>query len=417
LTRLCTRLAFFYALFSGVAVFFLQVAKADTVVVSGNAQLAQTLATVKAGDVIRLTATEDYVIQIRSLNFAPELTITSDDATQPARIASLSIDESSGIRIESVAVDPRRIKLGKFMQAVRVIRSKNIGFYNNTSIGSAKQYFSASLKEGSAGEDFAFVRWSDGIVLEGNRIDGFMHGIAILESTNLRISKNLFTGMQGDGIRMGGVQNLEISDNRMQDFFGSDQSVNHSDMIQLWSTNAKIISSDIVIERNWLLSGNGPAYQSIFFRNEQADQNPGSRDRFYKNITIKDNVVHNGHLHGITVGETMGLIISNNTLIPNPISTMGNGSDRKMYSPGILVAKPSINVAVTKNVTSAISGPESLKIGSNYVLAKDSALLAGEYRKLFGRDSFSGALPDSAFRAKTGGPLDRNKIGSSLMFQ
>ena len=57
---------------------------------------------------------------------------------------------------------------------------------------------------------------------------------------------------------------------------------------------------------------------------------------FYKNIVIKDNVIKNADYHGITVGETIGVVISNNTVLQN--SDSGSVDD----IPGINVEEESL---------------------------------------------------------------------------
>lgn len=67
-------------------------------------------------------------------------------------------------------------------------------------------------------------------------------------------------------------------------------------------------SVNIVIPGNILNSGAGVWNQSIFMRNEKVDtQDPGP-EMFYRDIVIEENVILNAHQHGITVGETDGLI-------------------------------------------------------------------------------------------------------------
>ena len=43
-------------------------------------------------------------------------------------------------------------------------------------------------------------------------------------------------------------------------------------------------------------------------RNEMVDQGKAGLEMYYQNITIENNVIYNAQTHGITVGETTGLI-------------------------------------------------------------------------------------------------------------
>jgi hypothetical protein len=388
--------------------------QAGTIAVDRPAEFADALAVAKGGDIIQLGGGEPYELVIKSREFEPAITITSDAVGEPATAARISLFDSRGVKVTKTNIRPKAGTNRDKAQVLHIVRSRDVTISENTAIGSASEYLTPANKDRAVGENFSLIRWSDGVTLEKNVISGFLHGIGVLETTNLRIIGNEITKLQGDGIRMGGVRGLEISDNRIHGFLGSDQSVNHSDMIQLWSTNADIISGNIKIARNRLLSGDGPATQSIFMRNEQADQNPSAKGRYYSNISIIDNLIHNGHLHGITVGETNGVTIRNNTLLPNAKSTMGEGGERKMYPPMIVVAKTSTGVVIESNVTSGISAPTPAPLAANYVYAKEEWKRNADLARLYYATSFNGALPDKAYFAKPGTVVERKNLGSIL---
>ena len=66
-------------------------------------------------------------------------------------------------------------------------------------------------------------------------------------------------------------------------------------------------------------------------RNEMVDTGGAGDEMFYRNITIEDNVIYNAQVHGITVGETHGLTIKNNTILRNQAS----GDDKLVHVPRI----------------------------------------------------------------------------------
>ena len=70
----------------------------------------------------------------------------------------------------------------------------------------------------------------------------------------------------------------------------------------------------------------------------------GGLEMYYQNITIENNVIYNAHSHGITVGETDGLTISNNTILHNRDS----GAGELVFVPTINVANASVDVTVTE---------------------------------------------------------------------
>ena len=89
-------------------------------------------------------------------------------------------------------------------------------------------------------------------------------------------------------------------------------------MIQFWTSGTTSPSTNITIRGNILNSGAGDWTRSIFMRNEMVDLGLAGDEMFYQNILIENNVIYNAHAHGITVGETDGLTIRNNTILYNP---------------------------------------------------------------------------------------------------
>ena len=125
------------------------------------------------------------------------------------------------------------------------------------------------------------------------------------------------------------VERVRIEANHIHDFNRVLESPDHADMIQFWTNGTTSPSSDITIRGNILNSGAGWFTQSIFMRNELVDSGKAEAEMFYRNVIIEDNVIINAHLHGISVGETAGLKIANNTVIRNARS---QGKDCLLYT-------------------------------------------------------------------------------------
>jgi hypothetical protein len=391
-------------------------AQADVITLVNPADFQSALKRASAGDTIALSGSQPFQINIKYRTFDPPITITSA-AGQEAKASEISILRSNGIKIQNLRISSAPQVSQKTRLMISVMHSSNITFTNNSAIGIAKRYLTKANKAKEQGEGFALVRNSKGITFHKNVITRFSGGIGVLESTDLNITANTITRLQADPIQMGGVRNVEISDNRISDLIGCDQTVSHSDMIQLWSTNAKIVSGDIRILRNYLLAGDGVATQTIFLRNEQADSRLSDKSRYYSNITIRDNLIHNGHLHGITVGETIGLDISNNTVLPNPKATMGDGDNRQTMLPIILVAKTSTNVRVERNIASEVVVPKSGRKVSNFLLPKDPIERARVMKKIFSVEDVSGAKITQSFEVNHDSFIRQQEIGSILTRQ
>ncbi|WP_424967352.1 right-handed parallel beta-helix repeat-containing protein [Dinoroseobacter sp. S375] len=155
---------------------------------------------------------------------------------------------------------------------------------------------------------FALVSDSSGIAVEDCHIRRYWQGAAFLRSSQCRFSVNRVEWMTADGLRMSDVHGMFISDNEFTRFFGSDQRVNHSDMIQIWAMPNP--SSNVWIVGNNLDSQGEAATQSILILNEQFEKT-GLK---HNGIFIAANRVRNGHVNGIVVEHADGLHLMANVL-------------------------------------------------------------------------------------------------------
>jgi parallel beta-helix repeat protein len=371
------------------------------------------LAKAVGGDSINLSGPNRFDLKVNSRNFLPSITITSQQGRSSPEVNSIDVKNSSGIVFDHLRLSPAPDgKQPRFL--VVVFDSTGIEIANFKAVGSAREFLTQSNKSYAAGKNFARIRTSRNIRVRNNQISNFNFGIGVAESSDVEIADNDISQLQGDGLQMVGVRNIAVVGNRMHDFISSETSVNHNDFIQLWSTNAEAVSSDILIARNRLLERDGPNIQGIFMRNEQVDLSKGVlKDRFYRNIVIEDNLIHNHHWHGITVGESDNLVVKNNTILPT-ISPMKARKDYdKQMVPRIKVAKQSSHVTIVANVTSGIDAPEDAHQSKNYILAIDFTVRK-QLMENFGRTEMLGVLPDSAYITKRGEILATEKIGSVL---
>ena len=148
---------------------------------------------------------------------------------------------------------------------------------------------------------------------------------------------------------------FESKGNHFFDFDTAADSDDHGDMIQFWTAGTSRPSTNITIRGNVLNSGRGGWTQSIFIRNEMVDTGRAGDDMFYRNITIEDNVIYNAHAHGISVGETHGLIIRNNTILRNG----SLGDEKLVHVPRIILLAPgSTAVFIQNNIVTLVGDPK-----------------------------------------------------------
>ncbi|WP_306145396.1 right-handed parallel beta-helix repeat-containing protein [Roseibium sp. MMSF_3412] len=388
-------------------------------VVNSQAELNEALNNAVAGDSIVLAKIDDsYTIRMHDMDFAGEgISISSQDPNDMAIVDTIHLTASSNIHFSHLDVNSHTYDSGRadWLTDVYVTDSSDISLSNSVFSGDATE---ARLTADSYGaESFATIRESDGFVLENNTISNYNFGLLLLETTDVTVNNNEFHSLQGDPIRMGGVQNVDITNNNIHDLLGTDESLNHMDMIQIWSTSTTLVTSDVTISGNILDAGNGVASQSIFIRNEKVDTSENANlEYYYSNITIEDNLIYNGHLHGITVGETNGLVINNNTLVTNPQSSMivAGGEKNVTYNPAINVASSSTGVTITDNVTSAVTAPDSANVSGNYLVdyVNQSADNYVGNVLVFAQNGGDLSLDDLKFNPD--GPLGSSDIGAKV---
>jgi hypothetical protein len=145
------------------------------------------------------------------------------------------------------------------------------------------------------------------------------------------------------------VDGVLIEGNHIHDFKKLADSGDHMDMIQFWTKEGEPSSQNVIIRDNFLDAGTGSPTHSIFMRNGVVDTGQGGEEYFYRNIVIEDNFIYNAHLHGITVGETDGLVIRNNTLMYSfHVEGAGKGG---LIAPRINLNDESLNVTVELNIS------------------------------------------------------------------
>lgn len=391
---------------------------APEIVVHNSAELLEALTNATGGETISLANSGvPYSLTLHEdLGFSADVTIASLDENDPAVVSTLYLRNTAnltfdGLEFDSVSVADTR---SDWLHDVTITNSKNITVRNSVMTGTAEGPLVLGGESDEA-ESAVFVRASDGFVFENNTVTGYNFGVLILDSTNVDLSGNEITKLQGDPIRMGGVQNVNIEGNYLHDLYGSDGEINHMDMIQLWSTNTDVVTSNVTITGNVLDSGAGAGTQSIFMRNEAADRaTDGQEDLFYSNITITDNVIYNSHKNGIFVGQTNGLTISNNTLITNKSSGLLQNGEFIVSDPSVWVHKASTDVSVLENVAHSIEGPDDSTVEGNFLVEYDNANAENYVGRVFVAAALGGDVGLAGLSFLPDGPLGGQDIGAGL---
>jgi len=396
----------FMALLAGAA-------RAGTYEVGPDA-LARTLPTLAPGDRV-LLAPGTYDVLLMERDFGG-VTLKSANPANPARFPALKIYGGRGITIEDVVLDytyapgDNKIRTGvSEIKWGRDITLRRVLFDGDVAVGT-----------GNTGEGFGAsfgltLREAENVLIEDSEFYQWYRGIVVSHSRGFTLRGTEFHGMRSDGADFAAVENVLIENNHFHDFQRHADSKDHPDMIQFWTNSTNTPSRNITIRGNVLNAANGAWTQSIFMRNEMVDSKGAGPEMFYRDISITDNVIINGHLHGITVGETDGLHIANNTLLRNMRARFTNGKDA-LHTPTIRIAKTARNVRVTRNIVSKVVGQEDQsgwRVRQNLGVQYANRAKPGHYDDVFlaALDGDPAAL--SSFAYLPDGPAGRGKIGAS----
>ena len=288
---------------------------AAEVIVRANADLGAAIDAVAAagGGTIRLDAAGGpYDVSVRGHRGADgPLVITSLDPEAPATIRKLDI-----IRSEKVAVADLKLDGGAADRQgeATVSEGTDVVLVGIEATGRADGFLDGT-DAAQRGDSALLVRESQDVTIADSTFHGFNHAIGAVNTNGLKVIGNDISGIQGDGFRGGGIQDALFEGNHFHDFYGSTQVLNHSDMLQLWSSNVGQINARIVIRDNVFDAGEMAATQTIFIGHEAYGRPQYGPSAAYEDITIEGNVIYNGARNGIVVTATNNAVIRDNTVL------------------------------------------------------------------------------------------------------
>lgn len=322
------------------------------------AQFGAALAAAKGGETIQLAAGVLYSMP-SSPKFASPVTIKG------GVFATLNLQGAENITFDGALFDYKFRQGDPLHQtSFEVTGGKNIAFLRCIFDGDLV-VGSNPIDNGYANGNGLVVMRVDGITVADCVVKTWMRGLIFDTCVNVKVLRNDVSGIRCDGMDFIQVQKVLIEGNTIHDFASAPGSEDHSDFIQFWTTGTTAPSTDIVIRNNRLIVGQGTWAQSLFMRNELVDQGQATFAAMaYRNILIESNTISNAHVHGITVGETAGLIIRKNLVQAAKLNLAlkYNADYVAQYGAGSGIMRPAIN-AGEGSVGFVLDGNAVLAIG------------------------------------------------------
>ena len=395
----------------------------EVTAIDGPEALAQALsealadADPAAGRILDLAGGDYGALVLKDITGATgaPLTLRSADPADPAVFSTLLVQSASHVLLQGLRFDYSFAPEDEpHLRPFQVVGSSDIALKGNV--------FDGDITSGAADGDYptAFGLTLRGViraVVEDNEIQTFYRGMVISESQDVQVLGNDLHGLRMDGMNFSEVQRVRIEANHIHDFTRALNPSDHADMIQFWTNGTKSPSTDILIKDNLLNSGSGLWTQSIFMRNDMVDTGKAGAEMFYRNVTIEGNAILNAHLHGITLGETAGLVIRNNSVLRNARSE-GGTDNPVLWIPQIRVAPTSTDVVIERNVTSKVAGYETQGdwvVAGNLEVQDRFPGQPGFYDQVFVAARSGDPSNLGSFAPLAGGPLDGTGLGSALL--
>ena len=349
---------------------------------SNPAELTAKLDLAQPGDRIELSAA-DYGALTTSHKFAPPgITIASVDWNAPATFSGkVEVLGAKGMAFDRLLIGPKKVE---------VIGGSDIAFRNSIFEGALDPVTGVGGKMG------VFFKQVIRPVFENNEVFHWVKLFKVAGCDDAVVRFNNFHSFNMDAVNANACLGLLYEGNWMHDRLFEGEG--HGDMFQTWNTSPTRPATDYEIRGNFFDMGTGRRVQTIFMRNGRAE-GTGDLDLYYKNILIEDNVIYNGHVHGISIGETVGLLVQQNTLL------RANGE--KNDAPQIRALGPLIDRQTIDNIL------HKFNAGGQFLVQDTNPGGVNYYGDLFVDAMKVGATLDD-LRAVTGGPIETGDFGAEL---
>ncbi len=366
---------------------------AEIISVANAAELYAALSSAQGGDRIELAGGDYGSLSITGVTFPSDVTIVSADPDDPAIVRELDVDNSVHLVFDGIVFSGS----GSYSDLQRVHTVDGSSY-----ITIRNSVFAGDLDADGYGTGKGLnIQSSDHLVIENNEFFHWMKAIAVGSSTDIILRANDVHSVNNDGFNFTAVNGLLIEDNWIHDFLTT-PGRGHNDMIQIWNPDPDNPAQNIIIRGNFLDAGTGERVQTIFMGNGKAANDPTNLDLYYRNILIEDNVIYNAHTHGISIGETIGLTIINNTILRDKWV-----EGTTYHAPMIRLYGTSQDVLVEANILHKDFG------GTQFVVQDSDPNGENYYGDLFVNALAEGAtLAD--LRAVSGGLIETLGVGAEM---
>ena len=306
-------------------------AGAGAILVSSQAELNAAIAAATGGETILLAGGAYQGLNLFGRTFETPVTIASADDEDPAVFTgTITLTGVNGFVISGVDVDGE-VPLSGAGARISIRGGSDIALTDMNISGTIRPEIEG-VEDELAGFPTEFGIRIDGAVgvsLDRLAMTDFAKAIRILNTQDISVTRSEIHQIRSDGIAMSSSTGILIEENHFHDFHPLIKprgAGDHPDFIQYFGDRAGIGVHDVTIRNNAFIQGDGYAVQSIFGWSGGANPSP------FTNFVISGNFIQNSQLHGITLGDVIGVEITDNVLIPRTYVHGETGAQRPLIS-------------------------------------------------------------------------------------
>ena len=373
---------------------------ATTIIVSTASELEDALRKATGGETILLKGGDYGLLRMGDYSsvpgrYASEVTITAADPSDPPSFSEMLLKNVKNFTIDGAIFDYA-------YPDGAIFSDRPFRVFDGSGITIRNSMFDGDVGTEGDGKGLGIgialsVRGTEDVKVENNEFHTFWKATYFGGVDGAVFSSNDVHSIRSDGLNISSSNDVMVENNNFHDFTDAPGDFDHRDMIQVFSYGDTVPTTNLTVRGNFLNVGDGAWTQGMHFRNEQVDMGRAGAEMRYENFVIEDNVILNGHLNGIVIGEIDGITIRNNTILQ-----LANLSETA--PPRIRVNDTATGVLIENNVVSDIEGEgRGWTVRGNVFVQNDNPNLPGFYADMFYASSvWDGGVPV----VREGGPLD-----------
>lgn len=345
-----------------------------TITVSNNADLRRAVTSLPNGGTILLAPGNYGDFRISGWRPSHTITIRSADPNNDAVFRSLNVTNSLNITFADVDISRPLNGESIYSNAVSIFGGARITLTGIDLAGS---------RNGNSWDDGRgiLVAGADRVAILDSTISQFTLGAGFRNVTNFVFAGNSVREVN-EGVQFGGARRGLVERNFITDLSPDYAAGEHPDAFQIYSSRIAA-SSDIAFRNNVVIEGSSGPIGGFFVRSERVDEGI-----MHSNLSFENNYYQGTFRHGISVNDTNGVVIDNNTVVNS--------------------AKAGLDAAIT--VTNVSNARITDNISPVLLQTRSTGVTIANHIDLVDRRSGAGVAVSALFAPTTAGNIDFDRL-------